>query len=87
MVRTLNYNHEQIVAPRKVYVYTSTDGKVYDLASIKDSPYFPNNKHDAWVDGILFEKLNKTARYVKVAFDADGKVYMDEIFVNPVVKK
>ena len=87
MVRTLNYNREQIVAPRKVYVYTSTDGKVYDLASIKDSPYFPNNKHDAWVDGILFEKLNKTARYVKVAFDADGKVYMDEIFVNPVVKK
>lgn len=87
MVRTLNYNREQIVGPRKVYVYTSTDGKVYDLASIKDSPYFPNNKHDAWVDGILFEKLNKTARYVKVAFDADGKVYMDEIFVNPVVKK
>lgn len=86
MVRTLNYNKEGIGTPQKVYVYTSIDGKTYSLASIKDAPYFPNNKHDAWIDGILFEKLNENARYVKFAFDAPKKVYMDELFINPIIK-
>ena len=86
MVRTLNYNPEGISTPLKVYVYTSEDGKTYSLASIKDAPYFPNNKHDAWIDGILFEKLNENARYIKVAFDAPQKVYMDELFINPTIK-
>ena len=86
MVRTLNYNPEGINTPLKVYVYTSEDGKTYSLASIKDAPYFPNNKHDAWIDGILFEKLNENARYIKVAFDAPQKVYMDELFINPTIE-
>lgn len=86
MVRTLNYNPEGINTPLKVYVYTSEDGKAYSLASIKDAPYFPNNKHDAWIDGILFEKLNENARYIKVAFDVPQKVYMDELFINPTIK-
>ena len=86
MVRTLNYNPEGINTPLKVYVYTSEDGKTYTLASIKDAPYFPNNKHDAWIDGILFEKLNENARYIKVAFDVPQKVYMDELFINPTIK-
>lgn len=86
MVRTLNYNKEGIDIPQKVYVYTSTDGRIYNLASIKNAPYFPNNKHDAWIDGILFEKLDKNARYVKVAFDAPQKLYMDELFINPAIK-
>lgn len=86
MVRTLNYNKEGIDTPQKVYVYTSTDGRIYNLASIKNAPYFPNNKHDAWIDGILFEKLDKNARYVKVAFDAPQKLYMDELFINPAIK-
>ena len=86
MVRTLNYNPEGINPPLKVYVYTSEDGKAYSLASIKDAPYFPNNKHDAWIDGILLDKLNEETRYLKVAFDAEQKVYMDELFINPVIK-
>ncbi len=86
MVRTLNYNKEEIGTPLKVYVYTSTDGNTYSLASIKDAPYFPNNNHDAWIDGILFDELNEKTRYVKVAFDAPQKVYMDELFINPSIK-
>lgn len=86
LVRTLNYNKEGIKAPLKVYIYISKDGLNYHLASIKDSPYFPNNKHDAWIDGTFFENLKINARYVKIAFNALDKVYMDEIFINPVIK-
>ena len=70
LVRTLNYNQEKIGAPLKVYVYTSQDGQTYNLASIKDTPYFPNNKHDAWIDAVLIDNLKEKTRYVKVAFDA-----------------
>jgi hypothetical protein len=86
LVRTLNYNQEKIGAPLKVYVYTSQDGQTYNLASIKDTPYFPNNKHDAWIDAVLIDNLKEKTRYVKVAFDALENVYMDEIFVNPSIR-
>ena len=86
LVRTLNYNQEKIGAPLKVYVYTSQDGQTYNLASIKDAPYFPNNKHDAWIDAVLIDNLKEKTRYVKVAFDALENVYMDEIFVNPSIR-
>ena len=78
LVRTLNYNQEKIGAPLKVYVYTSQDGQTYNLASIKDTPYFPNNKHDAWIDAVLIDNLKEKTRYVKVAFDA-------LVFVNRVI--
>lgn len=86
LVRTLNYNQEKIGAPLKVYVYTSQDGQTYNLTSIKDAPYFPNDKHDAWIDAVLIDNLKEKTRYVKVAFDAVENVYMDEIFVNPSIR-
>lgn len=86
MVRMLNYKKENIVPPAKVYVYASSDGKDYRLLSIKDAPVFPNNRHDAWVDAILFEGLRSQARYVKIAFNAWETVGLDEIFINPVVQ-
>lgn len=86
MVRTLNYNLEKIAPPLKVYIFISDDGETYSLMSIKDAPCFPNNRHDAWIDGILFEKIGKKARFVKIAFDAPEKVYMDEIFINPALE-
>lgn len=85
-MRSLNYNQEEIGTPYKVYVFTSNDGVKYQLASIKDAPYFPNNKHDAWIDGVLFDELNENARYIKVAFDAPQKVYVDELFINPKIR-
>ena len=86
LMRSLNYNQEEIGTPYKVYVFTSNDGVKYELASIKDAPYFPNNKHDAWIDGVLFDELNENARYIKVAFDAPQKVYVDELFINPKIR-
>ena len=86
MLRLLNYNPEEIGMPLKVYLFTSPDGKEYELASIKDAPCFPNNKHDAWIENILFDRLDRDARYVKVAFEALQQVYIDELFVNPIIR-
>ena len=54
------------------------------MLSIKNTPSFLNSKHDAWIDGVLFEDINVNARYLKVAFEAETPIYMDELFVNPV---
>lgn len=86
MLRLLNYNLDGIGMPLKVYLFTSLDGKEYNLASIKDAPFFPNSKHDAWIESILFDRLDENVRYVKVAFEAPQQVYIDEFFVNPMVK-
>ena len=86
MLRLLNYNPEGIGIPLKVYLFTSLDGKEYNLTSIKDAPFFPNSKHDAWIECILFDGLSENIRYVKVAFEAPQQVYIDEFFVNPTIK-
>lgn len=83
MMRYLDYYAGQVAAPAKTYLYLSEDGVNYRLAGIKDAPYFPNNKHDAWIDAVLFKELEEKARYVKVAFDAPQQTFIDEIFVNP----
>lgn len=86
MLRMLDYNLDGIGMPLKVYLFTSLDGKEYRLASIKDTPHFPNNRHDAWIENLLFDQLDESIRYMKVAFEASQQVYMDELFVNPVIK-
>lgn len=85
MLRLLDYNQEGIGMPMKVYLYTSLDGKEYNLTSIKDALLFPNNKHDAWIESILFDRLNVNIRYVKIAFETSKQVYIDEFFINPVI--
>lgn len=83
MVRTLNYHKDNICPPLKLYLYVSEDGVRYQLASIKDAPYFANDRHDAWIDATFFNEINKNVRYVKLSFDVPAHVFMDEIFVNP----
>ncbi len=87
MLRLLNYKPEQVVMPEKVYLSTSADGTAYKLLSVKDAPSFPNNNHDAWINTILFDKLDGDARYVKIEFDTSSYVYMDEVYVNPSMGK
>lgn len=88
MLRMLNYNPGNIGLPIKVYLYASEDNDSYRLLSIKDAPFFPNNRHDAWIDGILFEDINATnIRSLKVAFSAEMPVYIDELFVNPSIEQ
>ncbi len=86
VLRMLNYNLDGIGMPLKVYLFTSLDGKEYKLASIKDTPHFPNNRHDAWIESILFDRLDENVRYVKIAFEALQQVCIDEFFVNPVIR-
>lgn len=86
LVRMLNDHEGNIGLPSKIYLFASSDAKNYHLLSIKDTPYFPNNNHDAWIDGVSFDLSNVNTRYLKVAFNAQQPVYMDEIFVNPVEK-
>ena len=38
------------------------------------------------VGTLLYVHGNENARYIKVAFDAPQKVYMDELFINPTIK-
>lgn len=83
MLRYLNYPSADIVAPMKTYLYVSEDSENYRLISIKDSSYFPNGKHDAWIDAILFDGLKLKSRYVKVAFETSHQTLIDELFINP----
>lgn len=87
MLRMLNYNMESIGIPDKVSLSISNDGKSFKLVSVKDAPYFPNNNHDAWIDGILFNDINKQARYVKISFELAQQMFMDELFINPTIRE
>lgn len=87
IVRMLNSGKDNVNTPFKIYVYGSDNGTDYSLLSIKDSPVFPNRKHDAWIDAVLFENLESNTRYIKVAFDTKGMTFIDEIFVNPTINK
>ena len=84
-IRMLNYDIEYIRMPLKVYLYISEDGETYRLKSIKDAPNFPNSKHDAWIDCILFSPVPEKVRYVKLAFYASDQVFIDELFINPQI--
>ena len=85
LIRTLNYAKRNIQAPLKTYIYLSDDGKHFKLISIRDTPLWPNDKHDAWVDGTYFCDLDTKARFMKVAFSAPSELMIDEIFINPSI--
>lgn len=87
MLRGLNYVPENIGLPETVSLSVSDDGKQYHLISMKTVEHWTNAKHDAWIEGVLFDKLNLKSRYVKVAFESSYQVYLDEIFFNPTVIK
>lgn len=86
LVRNLNYHKGGIEPLMKTYLYYSSDGKTYRLASIRNTLHCPNNLHDAWVDGVYFDNLGVNARYLKVAFSGVSDVFIDEIFINPSVE-
>lgn len=83
LVRMLNCHKAEIVPPSKLFLFSSNDGDKWSLEQIKDSPVCPNTNHDAFIDFVLFEGLGADVRYLKVAFEAEQKVFMDEVLVNP----
>ena len=87
LLRMLNYRPGGIRLPSKVYLYASLDGDSHRLLSIKDTPSFQNAKHDAWIDGVLFEGIDVNTRLSQSCFLRQiTPVYMDELFVNPVIR-
>lgn len=84
MLRSLNYHLQSIGLTGKVYLSTSNDGQNYQLGSIKEFVSCKNNNHDAWIENLLFDKINTKARFIKLTFYSDQMVYLDELFVNPI---
>lgn len=83
LVRSLNYKKQSIGLTGKVYLSVSDDAKNYHLVSVKEIVATKNNKHDAWIENLLFEELSESARYVRLEFNSDKTVLVDEIVVNP----
>lgn len=84
MVRFLNCEKKGIVLPYKVFLYSSDDGKNYNLEAVKDVPYYFNTRHDAWIDCVVFESVWK--KYLRLGFESDKAVAIDEIYINPLIQ-
>lgn len=93
LVRMLNCAKDGVVPPERLFLFISDDGEKWHLNSIRNSPGFPNNLHDAYIDFVVFHAAQSgleysvpvKARYLKVAFTGEYDVYMDELVVNPEV--
>ena len=85
MVRMLNSSKDGIVPPAKLHLSVSVDGQLWNLVQIKDSPVFPNTRHDAFVDCVLFDGFPEdfVPGCLKLEFFSEDKVFIDEIFINP----
>ena len=81
LARFLNYAPGNIGLPKAISLSVSKDGVSYKQVSRKAPASYPNNKHDAWIEGLLFEGIGK-CRFVKLEFEAPCRVYLDEVFIN-----
>ena len=81
LARFLNYAPGNIGLPKTISLSVSKDGVSYKQVSRKIPATYPNNKHDAWIEGLLFEGIGK-CRFVKLEFEAPYRVYLDEVFIN-----
>jgi hypothetical protein len=82
LVRMLNSHKDGIVPPSKIFLFASEDGQKWSLVQVKDSPVFPNTLHDAYVDHVLFDVHDMKAPYMKIAFTAEEKAYLDKVILN-----
>lgn len=83
-VRMLNSRKDGIFPPRKICIYACDDreGNGACLLQIKDSPTWPNDRHDTFVDCILFEIDDVKTDFLKIVFSSDSKVYIDKDFTD-----
>ena len=78
-----------IRTPDMLVLSYSTDGKEYRLAQTRICPVFPNTRHDAYVDHILFEGLDEIvpegAESIRISYISDSKTAMDRLILNPEI--
>ena len=87
LVRMLNCFKDGILPPDKLFLFVSDDGINYKMIRIVDVPSPVNNRHDAYVDHILFDELGDLhdIKYIKVAFHSQNTTFMDELIINPEI--
>ncbi len=83
LVPMLNCHKDGINPPSKIFLWTSRDGKKWDLAGIKDTPGYQNTNHDAFIDHVLFTGLDLKADWLKIEFTVDTASAFDTVIINP----
>ena len=87
LVRMLMCQKDGISTPDMLALSYSLDGKEYRLAQTKSCPVFPNTRHDAYVDCVLFDDLGtyvpESALCLKVSYAAETKTAIDRLILNP----
>lgn len=83
-VLMLNSCKDDIVPPEKIFLFTSEDGREWALAQIKDTPVWKNTNHDAFVDYVRFDGLEKFvgAKYMKIVFANENDTYLHFVEIN-----
>ena len=65
----------------------STDGVDYRLVKTRSCPVFPNTRHDAYIDCILFDDLEgripEGVSHIKVSWYSDERTAVDRLVLNP----
>jgi hypothetical protein len=64
-----------------MYACDRPDGKDARLLGVKYTPYWPNNRHDAYIDTVLFEFDEIMTPYLMLVFTSGSKVYLDTILL------
>lgn len=89
LVRMLMCEKDGIRTPDMLVLSYSTDGKEYRLAQTKSCPVFPNTRHDAYVDHILFDGLEEIvpekAGFIRISYTSESKTALDKVVLNPEI--
>jgi hypothetical protein len=87
LARILVCHKDDIFAPEMLALSASRDGEDYRLVQVKACPVFPNTRHDAFVDCVLFDGLDKLlpegTRFVRISYSSPHKTALDRIILNP----
>ena len=89
LVRMLMCEKDGIRTPDMLVLSYSIDGKEYRLAQTRTCPVFPNRRHDAYVDHILFDGLEeivpKDAKLIRISYTSESRSALDRLIVNPEI--
>ena len=89
LVRMLMCEKDGVRTPDMLVLSYSIDGKEYKLAQTKACPVFPNTRHDAYVDHILFDALKdvvpEDAEFVRISYTSESKTAVDRLIINPEI--
>lgn len=87
LVRMLMCSKDKIETPDMISLSYSTDGVDYRLVKTRSCPVFPNTRHDAYVDCILFDDLEgripEGVSHIKVSWYSDERTAVDRLVLNP----